>query len=122
MKDLTSDDIFDQMMPEIFKNNSVIAHIAPQKLSFGPQKIKLQEFSSNALKTLMKNRKKKTEIAFKTMKNYNFLKHSQDDQNNLSQVKVHPKVKLILLFKRYLSRYDQDCSIFCNCFCFIFTK
>ena len=37
-----------------------------RKLKFGPQKIKLQEFSINALKPLMKNRKKKTEIAFKT--------------------------------------------------------
>lgn len=108
---MTFDDICDQITPEIFKNNSVIA---PRKLKFGPQKIKLQEFSINALKPLMKNRKKKTEIAFKTMRNYNFLKHSKDDQNNLPQVKVHPKVKLILIFKRYLSRYDQDSSIFCN--------
>ena len=105
IKDLTFDDICDQITPEIFKNNSVIA---PRKLNFGPQKIKLQEFSGNAFKTLMKSRKKKTEIAFKTMKNYNFFKHSQDDRNNLPQVKVHPKVKLILIFKRYLSRYDQD--------------
>ena len=108
---MTFDDICDQITPEIFKNNSVIA---PRKLNFGPQKIKLQEFSSNAFKTLMKSRKKKTEIAFKTMKNYNFFKHSQDDRNNLPQVKVHPKVKLILIFKRYLSRYDQDSSIFFN--------
>ena len=116
---MTFDDIWDQITPEIFKNNSVIAQ---RKLKFGPQKIKLQEFSINALKPLMKNRKRKTEIAFKTMKNYNFLKHSQDDQNNLPQVKVHPKVKLILIFKRYLSIYEQDSSIFFNYFCFTFTK
>ena len=116
---MTFDDIWDQITPEIFKNNSVIA---PRKLNFGPQKIKLQEFSINALKPLMKNRKKKTEIAFKTMKNYRFLKHSQDDQNNLRQVKVHPKVNLIFLFKRYLSRYNQYSSILYDCFCFIFTK
>ena len=92
---MTFDDIWDQITPEIFKNNSVIA---PRKLNFGPQKIKLQEFSINALKPLMKNRKKKTEIAFKTMKNYDFLKRSHEDQNIFPQVKVPPKVKLIFLF------------------------
>ena len=111
MKHLTFDDILDQIEPEIFKNNSVIAR--PQKFNFGPQKTKLQEFSTNALKTHMKNRKKKTGNAFKTMKNYNFYKYSQDDQKMLPQVKVHPKVKLILIFKRYLSRYS---SIFFNFF------
>ena len=100
MKVLTFDNILDQIEPEIFKNNSVIA---PQKLKFGPQKTKLQEFSTNAVKTLTKNRKKKTGCcAFKTMKNYNFLKHSQGDQNIFPQVKVHPKVKLFFIFKRYL--------------------
>ena len=99
MKVLTFDNILDQIEPEIFKNNSVIA---PQKLKFGPQKTKLQEFSTNAVKTLTKNRKKKTGNAFKTMKNYNFLNHSQVDQKIFPQVKVHPKVKLFFIFKRYL--------------------
>ena len=79
LKDLTSEDIYDQIEPEIFKNSSVTA---PQKVDFGPQKTKLQNYSA---KTLMekKNRRINTKNTFETTANSNFRKHSQDDPKTL---------------------------------------
>ena len=81
LKDLTSEDIYDQIEPEIFKNSYVTA---PQKVDFGTQKTKLQNFSA---KTLMekKNRRINTKNTFKAMTNSNFLNHSQNDLKTLPQ-------------------------------------
>ena len=84
LKDLTSEDIYDQIEPEIFKNSYVTA---PQKVDFGTEKIKLKNFSAKALKTLeeKKNRRINMKNTFKTTTNSNYLKHSQDDPKTLPQ-------------------------------------
>ena len=112
LKDLTSENIYDQIEPEIFKNSYVKA---PQKVDFGTQKIKLGNFSAKALKTLMekKNGRINTKNTFKTMTNSNFLKHSQDDPKSLPQFASN-KVKRDYgnAIKTYLGNvFKQDASI-----------
>lgn len=104
LKDLTSEDIYDQIEPEIFKNSYVTA---PQKVDFGTQKIKLKNFSANAVETLMekKNRRINTKNTFKTMANSNFLKHSQDDPKTLPQFAPN-KLK-----RDYGNEVEQNASI-----------
>ena len=105
LKDLTSEDIYDQIEPEIFKNSYVTA---PQKVDFGPQKTKLKNFSAKELKTLeeKKNRRINTKNTFKPMTNSNFLKHSQDDPKTLPQFAPN-KLKRDYV----INVFQQDASI-----------